>query len=229
MTQLANKLTLYTDPNRKTKMMDIITVPNPLSDPKGKRKVSFVPLPEISSKGPSPKKLRVTENPLLQVVDYPTPTMENPTGKKINTERAIVQHYSSLKLQAGQERDVAEQEARDVQSPQLISALDRKSQLMKIVVIQPAAVGDAQKKKVTEFKLSMNQFSVTDKVDFFRQTSELICSNLISTSVSKDKLFRDVKKLEGKVKTEQAEKKALQIKKTKLEKKVVEMSKGNTS
>ena len=40
--------------------------------------------------------------------------MENPTVKKIDTERAIVQHYSSLKLQASQERDVAEEEARDV-------------------------------------------------------------------------------------------------------------------
>ena len=123
--------------------MDIITVYNPLSDPKGKRKMGLVPLPEASSKSPSIKKLRVTENPLLQVVDYPTPTMEIPTGKKINTERAIAQNYSSLKLQDNQERDVAEEEARDVQSPQLISALDRKSQLMKIVVIQPTAVGEA--------------------------------------------------------------------------------------
>ena len=52
----------------------------------------------------------------------------------------------------------------------------------------------------------MNQFSVVDKVDFFKQTSEFICSNLISTSVSKDKLVRDFKKLEGKINTEQAEK-----------------------
>lgn len=43
--------------------------------------------------------------------------MESPSGKKINTERVIVQHYSSLKLQASQDRDVAEDEARDVQSP----------------------------------------------------------------------------------------------------------------
>ena len=73
----------------------------------------------------------------------------------------------------------------------------------------------------------MNQYSVVDKVDFFKQTSELICSNLISTSVSKDKLFRDFKKLEGKIKTEQAEKKALQIKKVELEKNIVEINQGN--
>ena len=47
--------------------------------------------------------------------------------------------------------------------------------MMKIVVIQPTTVGKAQKKKITEFKLNMNQFSVVHKVDFFKQTSDLIC------------------------------------------------------
>lgn len=73
----------------------------------------------------------------------------------------------------------------------------------------------------------MNQFSVVDKVDFFKQTSELICSNLMSTSVSKDKLYRDFKKLEGKLKMEQAEKKDLPIKKVELEKKIIEINQGN--
>ena len=81
--------------------------------------------------------------------------------------------------------------------------------MMKIVVIQPTTTGDVQNKKITEFKLNMNQFSVVDKVDFLKKTSELIYSNLINTIVWKDKLFRDFKKLEGKLKTEQAKKKAL--------------------
>ena len=59
----------------------------------------------------------------------------------------------------------------------------------------------------------MSQFSIVDKVDFFKQTSELIYSDLIATSVSKDKLFRENKKLQDKVKTQNAEKMALQIKK----------------
>ena len=88
--------------------------------------------------------------------------------------------------------------------------------MMKIVVIQPATIGDVQNKKIIEFKLNMNQFSVVDKVEFFQHTSELICSNLINTIVSKDKLFRDFKKLEGKLKTKQEEKKALQIKRIEL-------------
>ena len=88
---------------------------------------------------------------------------------------------------------------------------------MKIVVIQPTNVGDVQNKKITEFKLNMTQFGVVDKVDFFKQISELIYSNLINTIVSKDKLFRDFKKLEGKLKRKQTKKKPLQIKRTKLE------------
>ena len=98
---------------------------------------------------------------------------------------------------------------------------------MKIAVIQPQDIGDAQNKKITKFKLNMIQFCVVDKVDFFKQTSELICSNLISTIVSKDKLFREFKKLERKLKTGQAEKKALQIKKSKLEKRILEINKGD--
>ena len=50
---------------------------------------------------------------------------------------------------------------------------------------------------------------------------------MISTSVSKDKLFRDFKKLEGKIKTKQAKKKALRIKKAELEMKIVEINQGN--
>lgn len=72
----------------------------------------------------------------------------------------------------------------------------------------------------------MNRFTVVDKVEFFKQTSELIYSNLIITTVSKYKLFRDFRKLEGRLKTEQAEKKSLQIKKTELEKNIVEINQG---
>ena len=138
----------------------------------------------------------------------------------------MLEHYGSLKLQASQEREITEEKSRSTQPPQLISTLDKKSQLMKIVVIQPTTIGEAQKKKIIEFKLKTNQFSVFDKVDFFKQTSELICSNLISTIVSIEKLFRYFKKMEGKLKTEQTEKKALQIKKTNLEKNIVEITQG---
>lgn len=131
-----------------------------------------------------------------------------------------------MKLQESQERGITGEKLRSTQPPQFISALDKKSQMMKIVVTQLATVGEAQKKKITKFKLNMNQFSMVDKVDFFKQIDELICSNLISTPVSKDKFFRDFRKLEGRLKNEQAEKKGLQIKKTELEKNIVEINQG---
>ena len=152
--------------------------------------------------------------------------MELTKGKEINTEKTILEHYNSLKVQAILERELTLERLRITQPPQLNSDLDKKSQLMKIVVIHPPGIGDPQNKKINEFNLNMIQFSMMDKVDFYKQTSELISSNLISTIVSKDKLFRDFKKLENKLKIEQVEKKALQIKNSKLEKKIVEINKG---
>ena len=47
----------------------------------------------------------------------------------------------------------------------------------------------------------MGQFSVVDRVDLFKQINEIICFDLIRTSLSKDKLQRDFKRLENKLKT----------------------------
>ena len=71
----------------------------------------------------------------------------------------------------------------------------------------------------------MSQFSIIDKVDLFKQTNELICSDLINTSVSKEKLQRDFIILENKLRTKQVEKKALQIKRAELEKNIIEVNK----
>ena len=224
MEKMANKLTLPSDPNRKSEMMDLVTTSNPKIDPKGKRKVVQDPMITTTSAIPSAKKLKVFKDPFLQIVDYPTPTMQTIIGEKVDTEKTLIEHYGSLKLQASQERESIEEKLRSTQPPQLISALEKKIQMIKIVGIQPSTVGEAQKKNITEFKLNMNQSSIVDKVDVFKQSNELICSNLISTTVSKDKLLRDFRKLEGRLKTEQVEKKALQIKKTELEKKIVEIN-----
>lgn len=102
---------------------------------------------------------------------------------------------------------------KDTQSPQLTSALDKDTQVMRIALIQPPKAGDMLNEKIIEFKFNVVQFRVVDKVDLFKQTSEMICSNLINTSISKDKLQRDFKRLENKLKTQSAEKKALLIKK----------------
>ena len=66
------------------------------------------------------------------------------------------------------EREIVGDKLRSTQPRKLISALDKKSHLMKIPVIQPPLTGDPQGKKITEFKLNMSQFSIVDKVDIFK-------------------------------------------------------------
>ena len=107
----------------------------------------------------------------------------------------------------------------------MLTTLDKESQMLKVGVIQPPIRGQSTNKEIVEFKLNISQFSIVDEVDFFKQTSEIIYSDLIATSVSNDKLFRENKKLQNKVKTQNAEKKALQIKKDQLEKKLLDQSK----
>ena len=205
--------------------MNLATTSIVQTDPKGKRKVAQDPMITNTS-SPSAKKLKLFKDPFMQIVDYPTPTMEIEKGEEVDTKKRLIGNYGSLKLQESKERDMTEARLRSTQPPKLISALDKKSQMMKITILQPAAIGDVHNKKIIEFKLNMNQFSVVDKVDLFKHTSDPIYSNLINTTISKDKLFRYFKKLEGKLKIEQAKQKALQIKRTEMEKKIVDINKG---
>ena len=85
---------------------------------------------------------------------------------------------------------------------------------MKVAVIHPSNAKDVSEDRVTKFKFNMNQLSVSDNVDLFKKTSELVFPYLISVSIFKYRLQRDYKKLENKLKNEVAEKKAIQIKKT---------------
>ena len=79
-------------------MMDLVTTSDPLTNPKGKRKVSQVPLVTTTSASPSTKKLKVFKDPFLQIVDYPTPTMETIVGEQVDEEKTLLEHYASLKL-----------------------------------------------------------------------------------------------------------------------------------
>ena len=99
--------------------------------------------------------------------------------------------------------------------------------MLKVAIIQPLKAKGTSKDKVTEIKFNMNQFSIINKFDTFKQTSELICSDLISAYVAKDKLQKDYKNLENKLKTETTETKAMQVKKIELQKKVLQITKGN--
>ena len=99
--------------------------------------------------------------------------------------------------------------------------------MLKVAAIQPPKAKDTSEDKVTEFKFNMNQFNITNKVDLFKKTSELICSNLIIVSIAKDRMQKDYKKLENKLKTRVVKKKAIQIKKIELENKILQISKEN--
>ena len=106
MEQLANKITLPTDLDRQTEMMDLLTTTDPMIDAKGKRKVSQVPLVSTTSTSPSAKKLKVFKDPFLQILDYPTPTMEIVIGEQVDTKKTLLEHQGSLKLHASQEREI---------------------------------------------------------------------------------------------------------------------------
>lgn len=93
------------------------------------------PMITTTSTIPSTKKLKVFKDYFLQIVDYPTPTMETIIGEHVDIGKTLIDHYGSLKLQASQERDITKEKLRSNQPPQLISALDKKSQMIKIVVI----------------------------------------------------------------------------------------------
>ena len=76
--------------------MEILIVV-PLGD-KGKRKVGEE-LPLVNPQVTTSKKPKVVKEPFIQVVEYPTPTMETKKGKVINIEKAILEHYSYLNMQ----------------------------------------------------------------------------------------------------------------------------------
>ena len=40
----------------------------------------------ISTSNPTAKKLKIVKDPFIQVVEYPTPTMELPKGNEIDTK-----------------------------------------------------------------------------------------------------------------------------------------------
>ena len=77
---------------------------------------------------------------------------------------------------------------------------------MKIEVFEPSSTSDISTKKITEFKFDMNQFSVVDRVNFFKKASEFICSDLINVFVTKENLQRNYKRIENKLKVEIVEK-----------------------
>ena len=107
---------------------------------------------------------------------------------EVTTTQSIIDHYSELNIQT---KTNDQNKLKSFVAPQLISALNKEKQMLRVAVIQPSNAKVPSEDKVIEFKFNMNQFSISDKVDLFKKTSELICSDLISASVAKDRLQKD--------------------------------------
>ena len=108
MEQMTNKLTLPSDQEKQNKLMDLATTSSVPTDSKGKRKVGQDPM-ITSTNSPSTKNLKLFKDPFLQIVDYPTPTMEIDREQEVDIEKTLLDHCGSLKLQAGQEREIIEE------------------------------------------------------------------------------------------------------------------------
>ena len=117
MEQMANKLTLPSNPIRQSEIMNLVTALNPQTDPKGKIKVGQDPMITTTFASPLAKKLEVFKDPFLQIEDYPTPTMETVIGEQADTEKNLTEHYGSLKLQSSQEREITKEILRSTQPP----------------------------------------------------------------------------------------------------------------
>ena len=87
---MENKLTLPLDPYRQNEMMNLAMNSTVQIVPKGKRKVGQDPM-ITSTTSPSAKKLKLFKDPFLQIVYYPTPTMETTIGEEVDTEKTLIE------------------------------------------------------------------------------------------------------------------------------------------
>jgi hypothetical protein len=84
MEQMANKLTLPLGSNKQNELINLTMTSTIQTDPKGKRKICQDPMIR-STTSPSAKKLKLFKDPFLQIVDYPTPTVETTKGEEVDT------------------------------------------------------------------------------------------------------------------------------------------------
>ena len=189
---------------------------------KGKRPLDQEKTLPVSEKK-KVKRVKVLKEPPFQILEHSSPNIMIVKGK-VTTTQSIIDDYSKLNDQT---KTNDHDKLKSIIACHLISALNKEKKILKVAIIQPSKAKNTLEDKVTEIKFNMNQFSIGDKVDLFKKTSELICSHLISASVAKDRLQKAYKKLENKLKIEVVEKKAMQIKKIELEKKASQITKGN--
>ena len=69
-------------------MMDLETTSNVQTNPKGKRKVGQDPIITTTTSPPT-KKLKLFKDPFLQIVDFPTPTMETTIREEVDKKKDL--------------------------------------------------------------------------------------------------------------------------------------------
>lgn len=79
--------------------MNLVTTPSIPTNAKGKRNIGQ-DVVITSTTNPSIKNLKLFKDAFLEVVGYPTPTMESTRGEELDTKKALLEHYASLKIQA---------------------------------------------------------------------------------------------------------------------------------
>lgn len=103
MELMANKLTFLSNEEKLNEPKNMDITPLVFMDHKGERKIGQAILTIITS-SLTAKNTKIVKDPFLWVVEYPTLTMELMKGKQIDTEKTILEHYNSLKVQATKER-----------------------------------------------------------------------------------------------------------------------------
>ena len=78
-------LTLTSDQERQNELMNLVSTPSIPTDAKGKRKIGQEVV-ITSATSPSVKKSKLLKDAILQVEEYPTPTMESTKGKEVDTK-----------------------------------------------------------------------------------------------------------------------------------------------
>ena len=77
--------------------MNLLTTTSNLTNAKGKLNIGD-DIVMTNPTSPSSKNTKLFNDAFLQVVEYPTPTMVTTKGEEVETEKALLEQYGSLKL-----------------------------------------------------------------------------------------------------------------------------------
>ena len=178
MNKLANKLTSLDgdesdfEDTQIAKSLALMSVHEKGKRPSGSEKTS------PTSEKKKVKRVKLSKEPPFHILEHSSPNIMMVKGE-VTTTQSVIDHYLELKDQI---KFNDQDKLKSVATPHLISALAGENQMLKVSIIQPLKAKGNSKDKVTEIKFNMNQFSISGKVDLFKQTSELICSDLIMHS-----------------------------------------------